>query len=205
MNPQMWWYVSRASGIVAWLMLTGSVLWGIFLTTDLFPRRRRAAWLLDLHRWLAGLTVFFLAAHLGALLADSHAHFGARSVLVPFGSVWRPTAIALGVFGLYLLLAVELTALAMRKLPRKWWRDVHIASYAVFWLACIHSALAGTDTSQPLYTITSIVALAAIVFALSYRLLTRDLPKRKADGARGRDRAPASARTPAPASARARR
>jgi hypothetical protein len=56
MTPETWWFLSRASGIVAWLMLTASVLWGIVLATDLFPKWRRRAWLTDLHRWLAGLT-----------------------------------------------------------------------------------------------------------------------------------------------------
>ena len=36
-NPQLWWYLSRSAGIVAWVMLTGSVLWGIVLASDLFP------------------------------------------------------------------------------------------------------------------------------------------------------------------------
>ncbi len=179
MNPQIWWYLSRASGIVAWLMLTASVLWGIALATDLFPRRRRPAWLLDLHRWLAGLTLFFLAGHLGTLLADRHAHFRALDVLVPFASTWRPTAIAVGIVALWLLLAIEGTALAMKRLSKKWWRDIHIASYWVFWGACIHAALAGTDTSKTLYTVTSLVAVALVVFAASYRILSRDLPKRE--------------------------
>ena len=54
MNPQIWWYLTRASGIVAWLMLTASVIWGIVLATKAFPEHRRPAWLLDLHRWLGG-------------------------------------------------------------------------------------------------------------------------------------------------------
>ncbi|NBO68212.1 MAG: hypothetical protein EBV40_05220 [Actinobacteria bacterium] len=32
-HPQFWWFLSRASGIVAWALLTGSVLWGILLAT----------------------------------------------------------------------------------------------------------------------------------------------------------------------------
>ena len=179
MNPHIWWYLSRAAGIVAWLMLTASVLWGIVLATDLFPKRRRPAWLLDMHRWLAGLTFFFIAGHLVTLLFDSYAHFGPRDLLVPFASTWRPTAIALGVVALWLLVAVEATALAMKRLSRKWWRDVHIASYAVFWAVSIHGALAGTDTSKTLSIVTAIVALAAVVFAASYRALSRDLPKRR--------------------------
>lgn len=179
MNPHVWWYLSRSSGIVAWLMLTASVLWGIVLATDLFPRWRRAAWLLDLHRWLAGLAVVFVAGHLAALVADGYTQFGPRELLVPFASTWRPTAVALGVVAVWLLVAVEATALARKRLPDEWWRGIHIASYAVFWTVAVHGALAGTDASQTLYIVTSIVALVAIVFAASYRALTRDLPKRK--------------------------
>jgi DMSO/TMAO reductase YedYZ heme-binding membrane subunit len=192
-NPQIWWYLSRASGIVAWLMLTASVLWGIVLATDLFPRRRRPAWLLDLHRWLAGLTVFFLAGHLGALLADRHVKFGVLDLLVPFSSTWRPTAIALGIVAAWLLITVEGTALAMKRLSKKWWRDVHIASYWVFWGACIHAALAGTDTSQTVYTVTSLIVVAVVVFAASYRVLSRDLPKRKAERGSQRPELPSTA------------
>ena len=76
----------------------------------------------------------------------------------------------MGVVALWLLVAVEVTALAMKKVSRKWWRNVHIASYFVFWAVSIHAALAGTDTSKPLYTVTAIVALAAVVFAASYRI-----------------------------------
>jgi sulfoxide reductase heme-binding subunit YedZ len=180
MNVHIWWYLSRASGIVAWLTLTLSVLWGIILSTDLFPRRRRPAWLLDLHRWLGAMTLCFVAIHLGTLVADSYTHFAARELLIPFASAWRPTAVALGVFAVYLLVAVELTALAMKRLSKRWWRDVHIASYGVFWLTSIHAALSGTDSGQQLYTITALVAMAAIVFAVCYRILSRDLPKRRA-------------------------
>ena len=98
--------------------------------------------------------------------------------MVPFASSWRPTAVAVGVVAVWLLVGVEVTALAAKRFSRRWWRDVHIVSYGVFWAASIHGALAGTDASRALYTVTSIAALAAIVFAASYRVLTRDLPKR---------------------------
>ena len=179
MDPALWWYLSRASAIVGWFMLTASVLWGIVLATDLFPKQRKAAWLLAMHRWLAGLTFFFVAGHLATLAADSHSHFGLRAMTIPFASEWRPTAITLGIAGLYLLIAVQLTALAKKRLSKKWWRDIHFASYAVFWSVSVHSALAGTDASRALYTIPSVIVLAATVFAVSYRILSRDLPKRR--------------------------
>jgi len=179
LNPHIWWYLSRSAGIVAWIMLTASVLWGIVLATDLFPKWRRNASLLAMHRWLAGLTFFFIAGHLVTLLFDSYAHFRLVDFVVPFAGTWRPTAIAVGVVALWLLVAVEVTALAMKKLSKKWWRSVHITSYFVFWGVSIHAALAGTDTSKPLYMATAIVALAAVAFAASYRALSHDLPKRR--------------------------
>ena len=188
MNPHIWWYLSRASGIVAWVMLTGSVLWGIVLASDLFPKWRRNAWLLSMHRWLAGMTFFFVAGHLVTLLFDSYAKFTVAALLIPYASTWRPTAIALGVVALWLLIAVELTALAMKKLSKTWWRDIHIASYLVFWSVSIHGALAGTDTSKPMYTWAAIAALSAVVFTASYRALSHSLPKRKKQP-RGRGKA----------------
>jgi sulfoxide reductase heme-binding subunit YedZ len=184
LNPHIWWYLSRGSGIVAWLMLTASVLWGVVLATDLFPKWRRPAWILDMHRWLAGLTFFFVAGHIVTLLFDSYAHFVPLDFVIPYASTWRPTAIAVGVIALWLLVAVEVTALAMKKLSKTWWRDVHIASYFVFWAVSIHAALAGTDTSKTLYTVTAILALAAVAFAASYRALTHHLPKRRPARAR---------------------
>jgi sulfoxide reductase heme-binding subunit YedZ len=184
MSVHVWWYLSRAAGMVAWFMLTVSVLWGIVLASDLFPRRRRAAWLLGVHRWLAGFTLTFVGLHLLALVADKHSPIGLINLAVPFTGSWRPTAVALGITALWLLVAVQLTALAMKRFSKKWWRGVHVASYWVFWAATLHGALAGTDASRPVYVVTSLVALAAVVFAASYRILTRNLPRRGPAGQR---------------------
>jgi sulfoxide reductase heme-binding subunit YedZ len=193
-NPQTLWYLSRAAGIVALLMLSASVLMGVVLATDLFPRWRRAAWLLDLHRWLAGLTVFFVAGHLAALVADSKVHFGLREIAVPFASTWRPTAVAAGVIAVWLLLAIQGTALAMRRLPKWAWRDIHIVSYWVFWAVCVHAAFAGTDASRPVYIVAALAVVGGVVFAASYRILSRDLPKRRRAAAAARQGTPHKAR-----------
>ena len=179
MNPQVWWYVARASGIIAWLLLTASVIWGILLSTDAFPTHRRPAWLLDLHRWLGGLTVAFVGAHLAALVADNYTHFGIADLAIPYASSWRPGAVALGVVATWFLIAVELTSLAMRRLPRKLWRAVHLTSYVAFWLASLHAAFAGTDATNRLYQLTAAASIAAIVWALVYRLTNRRPVRRR--------------------------
>src|SRR5690606_23931387 len=48
-NPQLAWYVARSTGIVAWAVLTASVVWGLLLSTRLARGRPTPAWLTDLH------------------------------------------------------------------------------------------------------------------------------------------------------------
>ena len=111
--------MTRGSGIVAWLMLTASVIWGVVLSTKAFPEQRRPAWLLDLHRWLGGLAVSFVAIHLIALVADSYAHFTLTDLAVPFASDWKPGAVAFGVLAAWLLIAVELRSVLAHVLARR--------------------------------------------------------------------------------------
>lgn len=110
MNEQTWWYLSRASGMVAWVLLAASCLWGVLLVTRMMKPADRPAWLLDLHRWLGALAVVTTAMHLGALVADNYVHFGWREILVPQASAWKRGPVTVGVVTMYLLAAV-----------RSWW------------------------------------------------------------------------------------
>ena len=179
MGAQFWWFVTRASGIVAWLMLTASVIWGVVLSTKAFPERRRPAWLLDLHRWLGGLAMTFLAIHLSALVADNYTHFGLADIAVPFVSSWKSGAVALGVVAAWLLVAVEVTSLAMKHLPRKVWRGIHLTSYGTFWLTSLHGAFAGSDRTAWLYKATAGASIIAVTWAVLYRV-TNPRPPRPA-------------------------
>lgn len=173
MNPQLWWYIARAAGIIAWLLITASVLWGILLSTQLFPSHRRPAWLLDLHRGLGALSVLFLLTHVGALIADNYIHFDIIDIVVPFASDWKTWQVALGVFAFWGLIIVEVTSLAMKHLPRRVWRGIHFSSYLTFLLTSFHGTFAGTDATNRMYIATSILTTTTLVVALSYRVATR--------------------------------
>ena len=176
MSTHVWWYLARASGLVAWAMLTASVLWGVVLSSGAFPRQRRPAWLLDLHRWLGALTLAFVGLHVGALVADSYVQIGLTDVLVPFASSWRPVAVAFGVASGWLLVTVQATSLLMRHLPRRAWHAIHLSSYATFWATTIHAVLAGTDRSNPLFLLSGLLMVAAVAAATTYRLVARHEP-----------------------------
>lgn len=190
MTGHLWWYLARASGIVASVLVAAAVIWGLLLSTRVLQNRPRPAWLLDLHRMLGGLALAFVAVHVAALVADSYVQFGLADVLVPFASEWRPSAVAFGVLAMYLLAAVELTSLATRKLPRRWWHGVHLSSYVCFWFVAVHGALAGTDAANPLLAWGSIAAIVVVVVLTVYRAVI---------GRRARQRPPTPpAAAPAP-------
>ena len=172
MNEQIWWYVARSSGIIALVILTASVVWGLLYSTRILNGRPTPKWLLDLHRFLGGLAVTFTVVHLAGLVADSYAHFGMSELFVPLASEWKPGPVAWGVVGLYLLVAIEGTSLLMKRLPRKLWRFIHFGSYALFWMAIVHGATAGTDAGNPLYLGATIVVVLFVVFLTGYRVMT---------------------------------
>lgn len=192
---QFWWYVARSGGLVAWSLLAASVVWGLALSTKVFGKRPRPVWLLDLHQWLGTLTMFFIGLHVAGLMLDSYTHFGISGVLVPFAATWHPVAVAWGVIALYLLAAVELTALARRWLPKKVWRSVHYLSFPVFVLATVHGVSAGTD-SKGTIAISAVVVVVAVVGMLSFVRL--DQASQEAQAVTPPPRRPASPPPPPP-------
>ena len=184
MSPQTWWYVARASGIVAWLMLSASVIWGIVLASGAFPSHRRPAWLLDLHRWLGALTVGFLGLHLGALVADSYVDFGLADLVVPLASDWKPMAVAAGVVAMWSIVAVQASSLLRKRIPKWLWRSIHLSSYPTFLLVGAHGIFAGTDASTSLYLTTTVLTVVAVSALLVQRMLGGTRKRRGAAGRR---------------------
>jgi predicted ferric reductase len=170
------WYAARSSGLVGWVLLTASVLWGLFLSTKakVAGRRPRPAWTLDLHRYLGGLGTVFTGVHVAAVVADSYLHFGLAAVLVPFASSWRPAATAWGVVAMYLLAAVELTSLARKHLSRRVWRATHLASFPLFLFATIHAIASGTDARSMVFVTAAAASTAAVCGLTALRIAQLD-------------------------------
>ncbi len=93
----------------------------------------------------------------------------------------------------YLLLAVELTSLAMRKLPRRVWHGVHLSSYLLFVVATVHGITSGTDRNNIWFQWACLLSAALVLFMT----LVRILAPRRESSRRPRDRAaPDRAATP---------
>src|SRR4051794_37868696 len=148
MSNELWWYVARSCGLVGYALLAAGVLWGLAVSGRFRNRAVTPAWVLDLHRHLGGLSVIFVALHVAGLLCDKYVHFGPAAIFVPLASTWRPGAVAWGVAAMYLLIAVEMTSLARRVLPRRIWRATHLLSFPLFALSTVHLLQSGSDAAK---------------------------------------------------------
>lgn len=171
-STKVWWYVSRSAGIVGWALCAASVLWGMALSTRALGRKPSAPWLLDLHRFLAGLAVTFVGVHMVSLMLDPFVKFTVGDLLVPFESTqYKPNAVAWGIVAMYLLVAVEVTSLLKKRIPARLWRSVHLTSYALYAFATVHLLTAGTDRFNPVLRWTVLSSVGAVVFFTAYRLV----------------------------------
>ena len=170
-SEKLSWFISRSSGWVAAALLTLTVMWGVLGSARLVERRGLPRWLADLHRYLAWLTIVFIAVHLLALVGDNYLHIGWRELFVPFALDWRPGAVAWGIVALYLVAVVQLSSWVRRWLPRTLWRRLHYLSYPAMWMALVHGLRAGTDAGNLGVRIGVITMVALTAFLTALRIL----------------------------------
>ncbi len=172
MSSTLWWYVARSSGLVAWFFLVATLILGTLASGKLVERKGARRWLLDLHPYLAGLSLLLVALHITAILADHIVPFTWTDAIVPFASTWRPVAVAWGVIGLWLLAAIQITSLARKHMPKRVWHAIHLTSYGLCAVTTIHAVTAGTDLGVPIVA-EAVSGCVALAMALSVVRLVR--------------------------------
>ena len=170
-DPHFWWYVTRASAVLAWVIMTAAVLWGILLSTRVFRGADNPAWLQDLHRYLGGTALVLTIIHMVSLVLDPWLAMPIDQLLIPLIAEYRPVPVALGILSFYVLAAVQLTSLVMNRLPRRLWKAVHYLSYVAVLAVAVHGAYAGTDAGAAWYQGVATVIVTASVLALIVRIV----------------------------------
>jgi methionine sulfoxide reductase heme-binding subunit len=165
----MIWYLARAGGVVAYLLLTFTVCIGVGLAGRArVPGFPRVA-VNELHRFAGMLAGTFIAIHVGAVLLDTYVHFTVPQVLVPLADSYRPLAVAMGIVAAELLIALAVTNRLRRVLPRRIWRGAHYLNFAVWASATIHGITAGTDNATMWLIAIYVAAIAAVVGLACWR------------------------------------
>jgi sulfoxide reductase heme-binding subunit YedZ len=169
------WYVVRAGGLVAFLLLTATVLLGLTLS----GRARLPGWprfaVEDVHRFVGILTGTFVALHGLTLLVDGYYPFGPLDLVLPGTAPYRPVATAAGVVGAELLAALALTNHYRRRIPYRLWRAAHFVNFPVWLLALVHGVAAGTDSGTAWGLALYAIAAGSVAGALARRILSTRL------------------------------
>jgi sulfoxide reductase heme-binding subunit YedZ len=167
-GPSIAWYLTRASGIVALLLLTAAVTLGVLeikrLSTPHWPR-----FLLDaLHRNVSLLAVVFLALHIVTTVLDSFTSISIVAAFIPFTSSYRPFWLGLGAIACDMLIALVITSLLRRRLGFSAWRATHWLAYACWPIALLHGLGTGSDVKSSwmlLLTLGCVLIVLAVVCA----------------------------------------
>lgn len=171
-STKAYWYLTRSTGAVALLLLTGALALGIAdfqrLGTPRWPR-----FVVDsLHRSLSLLALVFLALHILTAVLDSFAPISLAAAFIPFISSYRPFWLGLGAVACDLLIALIVTSLLRQRIGHARWRAVHWLAYACWPVALLHSLGTGSDVKSAWMLGLSITCLALVVAAILARVLS---------------------------------
>jgi sulfoxide reductase heme-binding subunit YedZ len=168
----VWWLSSRAAGVVAFALVSLSVLIGLGMANRLV--RGRSVVKLHEHLALAGLVA--IAVHGITLLGDSWLDPGPAGLLVPFAMDYRPVFTGLGILAGHLAALLGLSFYLRRRLGARRWRSLHRLTVLVYLLGAIHALGAGTDADAPWMRAVLLATGAPILFLFLLRVLPADAP-----------------------------
>ena len=170
-NGKELWYLTRASGAVALLLLTASVVLGVANTTRWKTDRWPRFLVYGLHRNVTLLALVFTVIHVITTIADSFAPIGVVDTFIPFLSPYRPFWLGLGTVAFDLLLALIVTSFLRRRIGTRAWKAVHWLAYASWPVAMMHSLGTGSDAKSGWMLFLGVVCGVAVVGAVLWRLL----------------------------------
>jgi len=162
------WYLTRASGFVAYLLLFASLVLGLTMTGGLASRWWQRFQVYDLHRFFSLFTLLFTVFHMVIVLPDEFIGFSISELLLPMASPYRPEYMTVGLAAFYLLALTVASFYARHLIGYRTWRVLHYATFVVFAAAAAHGIGAGTDSSAVwarfLYAVTALVVFNLTVF-----------------------------------------
>jgi predicted ferric reductase len=177
-SAQVTWYVTRAAGLMAYVLLWLSTAWGLAVSSKILDAVLHRTFTYDFHQFISLLALGFLALHMIVLVGDQYMPFTVQQVLLPVNAPYRPVWVAIGGIAMYLSVLVSATYYLRGRIGMKAFRAIHVLSLVGYLGATVHSFFSGTDTSLLPARLFYFGSFLVVVFLLVYWLVMR--PGRKA-------------------------
>lgn len=181
-----WWLASRASGLVALVLVTISVGIGLTMAGKVMRRPGLSKKLLAIHEQTALAGLIAIAVHGITLLGDPWLNPGVSGIAVPFTMGFRPLFTGFGIIGGYLAVLLGLSYYVRRRIRggAKLWRKAHRATVAIWMLGLVHALGAGTDASAVWFRWWVMLTTPVIGGLFVYRVLSSRAKKQARAAAR---------------------
>jgi sulfoxide reductase heme-binding subunit YedZ len=164
------WYATRASGLMALILLTLTMVLGITTTT----RARAKNWpgfaQQEMHRRISIIAVVFLGIHVLTSVLDTYVNISWAAIVVPFTSSYGRFWVGVGAISLDLMLAVFVSSLLRSRMSPAAWRALHWLAYLSWPVAVAHTFGMGTDAREGWVIVLGVACVAAVGAALAWRL-----------------------------------
>jgi sulfoxide reductase heme-binding subunit YedZ len=169
-NSTALWYTTRASGIMALVLLTMTMILGLMTAGRAKARNWPGFLQQELHRRLSIIAVIFLALHVLTSVLDTYVHIGWLAVVVPFASPYARFWVGTGTIALDLMVAVFVSSLIRSHLAPGTWRGIHWLAYACWPIALVHTFGLGTDAGELWVIALGAACVLSVATALVWRL-----------------------------------
>lgn len=171
------WFISRGAGIASYLLITGSMIYGLMITTRTASGAVPAPVTFSMHEFISWLGLALALTHAVVLMWDRYIKYSPANILIPFNSSYRPVWIGIGQVAFYISALVIASFYAKKRIGHKAWRMIHYISFVTFLLVTLHGIQAGTDSNTTAMQIVYITSLATVLFLTVIRILTAKLAK----------------------------
>lgn len=199
--PQVFWFLSRSSAGVAYLLLWASMAIGLLVTNKLARVWPGGPAAFDLHQYFSLLGLTFALFHALILMGDRWIMFSLDRVLIPFSNPdYRPLWVGFGQVAFYLMAVVALSFYVRKRITPRVWRLLHYLSFVTYIMALGHGIFSGTDSPEMWVRIVYWLTGGSLLFLFVYRLLVTAFKQRRP--ATGKAPANAAHANPHPAIAR---
>lgn len=165
-----WWLAARAAGIIAIVLVSASVGFGLSMAGREKRRPGMNLVLRKLHQYIAVGALVAIVSHGVFLLLDPWLAPGVVGVLVPFTMDYRPLWTGLGIIAGWAVMVLGLTYWMRNRIGQQRWKTIHRFTLLAYVFAVIHVLGAGTDATSPWLRIVLLAAAVPIPYFLVLRL-----------------------------------
>jgi hypothetical protein len=183
------WYLGRASGILAFILLTLVTCFGLLMSSRVMTKYLLPATIYEMHRFLSFASLLAVFVHATSFFFDEFFHLSFVEAVIPFFLQREYQSVlgfdigktmGLGIIALYLMLLLILTSEFRAKMSLRLWRVTHYTSFIAYLLFILHGFASGTDSREWWMQAIYIASAVSVFILILFRIFSRSAFPKKA-------------------------